>query len=64
MSKGALNSMQHGLIEPLAAKGVRINTVSPGVTETDMVSIITDSLGAVHISNCRSPPESTTELTG
>ena len=39
MSKGALNSMQHGLIEPLAAKGVRINTVSPGVTETDMVSI-------------------------
>ena len=39
MSKGALNSMQHGLIEPLAAKGIRINTVSPGVTETDMVSI-------------------------
>ena len=31
--------MQHGLIEPLAAKGIRINTVSPGVTETDMVSI-------------------------
>ena len=43
MSKGALNSMQHGLIEPLASKGIRINTVSPGVTETDMVSIITDS---------------------
>ena len=43
MSKGALNSMQHGLIEPLAAKGIRINTVSPGVTETDMVSIITES---------------------
>ena len=39
MSKGALNSMQHGLIEPLAAKGIRINTVSPGVTETDMVPI-------------------------
>ena len=39
MSKGALNSMQHGLIEPLAKQGIRINTVSPGVTETDMVSI-------------------------
>ena len=58
MSKGALNSMQHGLIEPLAAKGIRINTVSPGVTETDMVSIITDSLGAVNKSNSRSAPES------
>ena len=23
--KGALNSMQHGLIDPLAAKGIRIN---------------------------------------
>jgi len=37
MSKGALNSMQHGLIGPLAEQGIRINTVSPGVTETDMV---------------------------
>lgn len=36
MSKGALNSMQVGLIKPLAAKGIRINTVSPGLTETDM----------------------------
>jgi len=41
MSKGALNSMQHGLIKPLAAKGIRINAVSPGVTETDMVAAIT-----------------------
>ena len=38
MSKGALNSMQHGLIKPLAARGIRINAVSPGVTETDMVA--------------------------
>ena len=51
MSKGALNSMQHGLIEPLAAKGIRINTVSPGVTETDMVSIcveINQCVGCMH----------------
>lgn len=40
MSKGALNSMQHGLIKPLAAKGIRVNAVSPGVTETDMVASI------------------------
>ena len=49
MSKGALNSMQHGLIEPLAAKGIRINTVSPGVTETDMVSICVEINQCVRI---------------
>ena len=43
MSKGALNSMQHGLIKPLAEKGIRINAVSPGVTETDMVAAIMES---------------------
>jgi NAD(P)-dependent dehydrogenase (short-subunit alcohol dehydrogenase family) len=41
MSKGALNSMTIGLIEPLAVKGIRLNTVSPGITDTDMVSTIT-----------------------
>ena len=40
--------MQHGLIEPLAAKGIRINTVSPGVTETDMVSICVEPASPRH----------------
>ncbi|KAL3918707.1 MAG: hypothetical protein SGPRY_005908 [Prymnesium sp.] len=37
-SKGALNSMTIGLVAPLAKQGIRINTVSPGMTETDMVA--------------------------
>mmetsp|Transcript_10300 Transcript_10300/g.14553 ORF Transcript_10300/g.14553 Transcript_10300/m.14553 type:complete len:286 (+) Transcript_10300:87-944(+) len=38
MSKAALDSMTTGLIAPAAEQGIRINTVAPGVTETDMVS--------------------------
>ena len=37
-SKGALNSLTVGLIAPLARQGIRINTVSPGMTQTDMVA--------------------------
>eukprot|EP00668_Euglena_longa_P029380 GGOE01036728.1.p1 GENE.GGOE01036728.1~~GGOE01036728.1.p1 ORF type:complete len:259 (-),score=63.81 GGOE01036728.1:241-993(-) len=38
MSKAALNSMQIGLIPELARKGIRINSVSPGFTTTDMIT--------------------------
>ena len=38
MSKGALNSMQGALVKPLAAKGIRMNAVSPGLTDTDMIT--------------------------
>mmetsp|Transcript_4924 Transcript_4924/g.12978 ORF Transcript_4924/g.12978 Transcript_4924/m.12978 type:complete len:183 (-) Transcript_4924:225-773(-) len=37
-SKGALNSLTIGLVRPLAEAGIRINTVSPGMTATDMTS--------------------------
>lgn len=37
VSKGALNSMQAGCVKELAAHGVRVNSVSPGLTKTDMV---------------------------
>mmetsp|Transcript_56114 Transcript_56114/g.125273 ORF Transcript_56114/g.125273 Transcript_56114/m.125273 type:complete len:286 (-) Transcript_56114:287-1144(-) len=37
-SKGALNSLTIGLIKPLAQQGIRINTVSPGMTNTDMIA--------------------------
>jgi NAD(P)-dependent dehydrogenase (short-subunit alcohol dehydrogenase family) len=37
MSKGALNSMQSALVPPLLEAKIRINTVSPGATDTDMV---------------------------
>eukprot|EP01062_Namystynia_karyoxenos_P021955 TRINITY_DN18396_c0_g1_i1.p1 TRINITY_DN18396_c0_g1~~TRINITY_DN18396_c0_g1_i1.p1 ORF type:complete len:257 (+),score=59.88 TRINITY_DN18396_c0_g1_i1:73-843(+) len=38
MSKAALNAMQAGLVRTFGEQGVRINTVSPGHTRTDMIS--------------------------
>jgi NAD(P)-dependent dehydrogenase (short-subunit alcohol dehydrogenase family) len=37
-SKGALNSFQAGAVEELAAHGIRINAVSPGMTDTELVA--------------------------
>ena len=37
-SKGALNSLTIGLVAPLAKQGIRINTISPGMTATDMIA--------------------------
>jgi NAD(P)-dependent dehydrogenase (short-subunit alcohol dehydrogenase family) len=36
VSKGAVNSFTIGLSQELAGEGIRINSVSPGVTRTDM----------------------------
>ena len=38
VSKGAMNSLQCALVAPLMARGIRINTVSPGMCETDMTA--------------------------
>ena len=37
-SKGALNSLTIGLVSSLAKDGIRINTISPGMTATDMIA--------------------------
>ena len=37
-SKGALNSLTIGLSQEVAREGIRVNTVAPGLTETDMPS--------------------------
>ena len=37
-SKGALNSFQAGAVDELAAHGIRINAVSPGMTDTELVA--------------------------
>lgn len=37
-SKGAVNSLTIGLSQEVASEGVRVNTVAPGLTETDMPS--------------------------
>merc|ERR1712146_11278 len=46
-SKAALNSLQIGLVPTLCKQGIRLNTVSPGLTETDMV---TDNLNDSNVS--------------
>ena len=38
-SKGAVNSLTIGLSQEIAREGIRVNTVAPGLTETDMPSI-------------------------
>lgn len=35
-SKGAVNSLTIGLSQEVAREGIRVNTVAPGLTETDM----------------------------
>ena len=35
-SKGALNSLTIGLSQEVAGEGIRVNTVAPGLTATDM----------------------------
>ena len=37
-SKGAVNSLTIGLSQEVAGEGIRVNTVAPGLTETDMPS--------------------------
>jgi len=41
-SKGAVDSFTKGLAKEVAAEGVRVNVVRPGVTLTDMVSAVRD----------------------
>ncbi len=36
MTKGALNVMTRSLAHMLGGRGITVNTVSPGITETDM----------------------------
>ena len=37
-SKGAVNSLGIGLSQEVAGEGIRVNTVAPGLTETDMAA--------------------------
>jgi 3-oxoacyl-[acyl-carrier protein] reductase len=46
MSKGALNVLSRSLAQTQGRRGITVNTVSPGITETDMNSWLTESLEA------------------
>jgi 3-oxoacyl-[acyl-carrier protein] reductase len=43
MTKGALNVLTRSLAHTQGARGITVNTVSPGITETDMNSWLTES---------------------
>ncbi|MEU7864249.1 SDR family oxidoreductase [Nonomuraea sp. NPDC049141] len=51
MSKGALNVFSRSLAHTQGARGITVNTVSPGVTETDMNAWLSDSNVAQAISD-------------
>ena len=59
MSKGAMNSMQAGLVPELAEHGIRINSVSPGMTKTDMVSdaVLASNVGKIPMKRGGEPNE-------
>ncbi|MEW9556459.1 SDR family NAD(P)-dependent oxidoreductase [Nonomuraea sp. NPDC050783] len=46
MSKGALNVLTRSLAHTQGARGITVNTVSPGVTETDMNAWLSDGEAA------------------
>jgi NAD(P)-dependent dehydrogenase (short-subunit alcohol dehydrogenase family) len=43
MTKGALNVFGHSLAQTLGPRGITVNTVSPGITETDMNDWLRDN---------------------
>jgi len=58
-SKGALNSLTIGLVSSLAKQGIRINTISPGMTATDMIAdtLPTFDMSQIPLGRIGSPEE-------
>ena len=59
MTKGALNSFSAGCVAELAANGIRLNSVSPGLTKTEMVTdeVIAQNMGTIPMSRAAEPKE-------
>ncbi|WP_312887912.1 SDR family NAD(P)-dependent oxidoreductase [Nonomuraea rhodomycinica] len=49
MTKGALNVLGRSLAQTLGARGITVNTVSPGITETDMNAWLRDTEAAEQV---------------
>ncbi|WP_137043462.1 SDR family NAD(P)-dependent oxidoreductase [Pseudolabrys sp. FHR47] len=45
-SKGAINSLSHALAKELGPRGITVNTIAPGVIETEMTAKILEERGA------------------
>ncbi len=58
-SKGAVNSFTIGLSQELAGEGIRINSVSPGLTRTDMppAEALQSAGQAIPMGRIGEPPE-------
>lgn len=59
MTKGALNSFSAGTVPQLAELGIRLNSVSPGMTKTEMVSdeLIAQNMEAIPMKRGAEPSE-------
>jgi NAD(P)-dependent dehydrogenase (short-subunit alcohol dehydrogenase family) len=59
MTKGALNSLSSGTVEELAALGIRLNSVSPGLTKTEMVTdkLVEENMNAIPMRRAAEPRE-------
>jgi len=59
VSKGAVNSFTIGLSQELAADGIRVNAVSPGLTRTDMppAEVLDDPGSLVPVGRVAEPEE-------
>lgn len=51
MTKGALNVFTRSLAHTQGARGITVNTVSPGITETDMNGWLQDSVSAQRVAD-------------
>ena len=59
VSKGGLNSLMIGLSQEVAAEGIRVNNISPGLTRTEMVTeaAAAETAGSVPMGRLGEPGE-------
>ena len=60
MTKAAMNNMQSWLVKELTPRGIRVNSVSPGLTRTDMIAPFLDTkpdLGMIPMGRVGEPQE-------
>lgn len=51
MAKGAVNAMTRSLAAEPAPRGITVNSVGPGITETDLTPLLTDPAIRAHLAS-------------